>query len=386
MDTQGNLYFLTNNTKPTALRSTAIPAHFIRELLDTCAAQHQILIFDCHFTKEFTDREYPERTSAVDLSLWFEGKERIILSAGTLLKTPTSPGGIVKTKKTFDFTSYLVQGLKTGKADKNGDGFISIDELYEYAAGTITLNNPDYLPQKWGTTFRESTVIAKSIRGKIEPVKLPESEDKGKGNKKNETREKPTYIITKHGWKHLKKGTEYTFYFLYVAINLPATITGKSVTLLERESQNIQNYINRHLKGSGGKLWLSKKENHEHIILFPYNEKNGKTVLRCGFLLMLYKKIFDYEESCLDQPLSLKLALHIGNTPYYPNPENIPLVSSDINFIFHFGEYISPDDMYLTQDVQKLLPFEYKHFCIPAGNFTSKEIFKLQCKYHEKSL
>lgn len=40
------------------------------------------------------------------------------------------------------FTRYLVRGLKTGDADTNKDGNISIDELYDYIYENVTIEKP----------------------------------------------------------------------------------------------------------------------------------------------------------------------------------------------------------------------------------------------------
>ncbi|MBN2440740.1 MAG: hypothetical protein JXJ04_05325, partial [Spirochaetales bacterium] len=382
-DSQGNLYFIAQNTKPSALRSTAVSAAYIKELLDICPAQNQILIFDCTFSTVFSDREYPGNDLKIDLSQWFKGSRRIILSAFTSVSSFTqgkeTPDGFNKTK----FTHYLVQGLSTGKADKNGDGIISIDELYEYVSENIHINMDQQTPGMWVCNQSECCAIAESILGEIKTDTQIDVTEPPEAESTDSNESKPVYTITKSGWKNLKKGNEYTFYFLYTAIDKPSTIAEQSITLLEKEAHNLMEYITKHIKSAGGKIWLSKKENYEHIILFPYDGKNMKKVFRSAFLLMLYKKLFDFETSCLEQPLSFKVALHLGNTQYYPDPTNIPLVSNDINYVFHFGEQIKPDYIYITEDIKNILPTEYTRYLLPLGDFRSKDIYRIQFKFNE---
>jgi hypothetical protein len=61
------------------------------------------------------------------------------------------------------FSSALVAGLRTGAADLDGDGDISVDELYEYAYREVRRANAAQEPRKWTFGMAGSFVIARSV-------------------------------------------------------------------------------------------------------------------------------------------------------------------------------------------------------------------------------
>jgi hypothetical protein len=69
------------------------------------------------------------------------------------------------------FTGAVVRGLRTGDADLNGDGLVSIDELYEYAYEATVAATPHQNPTKY-LDVQGELVIARSPRGP-RPASLP---------------------------------------------------------------------------------------------------------------------------------------------------------------------------------------------------------------------
>jgi uncharacterized caspase-like protein len=47
------------------------------------------------------------------------------------------------------FTSALVEGLATGDADRDQDGLIALDELYDYVYDKVRAATPHQTPGKW---------------------------------------------------------------------------------------------------------------------------------------------------------------------------------------------------------------------------------------------
>src|SRR4029077_7750892 len=55
------------------------------------------------------------------------------------------------------------KALQTGEADRDGDSYISVDELYDYVVDQVRLDTPNQTPEKWsdpGETF----IVARSVR------------------------------------------------------------------------------------------------------------------------------------------------------------------------------------------------------------------------------
>jgi hypothetical protein len=64
------------------------------------------------------------------------------------------------------FTTALLEGLRTGQADVNNDGYISVDEAYDYAFAQARAQGAPQTPQRWVYGAEgESIVLARSPAG-----------------------------------------------------------------------------------------------------------------------------------------------------------------------------------------------------------------------------
>ena len=61
------------------------------------------------------------------------------------------------------FTSALVEGLRSGDADRGGDGYVSVDELYEYVYAQVDERPRPNLAVGL-STWRVNLIIATSVR------------------------------------------------------------------------------------------------------------------------------------------------------------------------------------------------------------------------------
>ena len=71
------------------------------------------------------------------------------------------------------FTSALVQGLATGEADRDQDGLIGLDELYEYVYDQVRAATPNQTPGKWTFGMEGGLYIARRSRPVTTPAALP---------------------------------------------------------------------------------------------------------------------------------------------------------------------------------------------------------------------
>ena len=71
------------------------------------------------------------------------------------------------------FTSALVQGLRTGEADKDQDGWVSLDELYAFVHDEVTRISPQQTPKKWTFDIEGDVYVARRGAPVTTPSELP---------------------------------------------------------------------------------------------------------------------------------------------------------------------------------------------------------------------
>ncbi|WP_448267237.1 caspase, EACC1-associated type [Nostoc sp. DSM 114159] len=140
----GKLYFATKitrrNEKGELFKASTVSADFVHDIINDSRSRsrRQVIILDCCFSGAFAN----ETKSKDDVSLDFQkiqlgGEGRAVLTSST------------STQYSFEsiYTQYLVQGMETGEADENNDGFISVDELHQYVQRKVKENNHEMKPQ-----------------------------------------------------------------------------------------------------------------------------------------------------------------------------------------------------------------------------------------------
>jgi uncharacterized caspase-like protein len=135
------------------VRSTVITADFINDVMAESRSQHQTLILDwC------TDKGLPslgEARRAIKFAPQFQGKRRMVLMSAASTQTAVVPPTLEGSAYTF----FLVEGLKTGAADRNSDGGISLGEWHAYAQRRLRQASPALDPQMLGTQTVANTLV-----------------------------------------------------------------------------------------------------------------------------------------------------------------------------------------------------------------------------------
>jgi uncharacterized protein with WD repeat len=147
-DANGQLYFATCDTNRKRPRSTAVPAKEVNEMMASCRSRRQVLLLDCCYGGAVTRGMLTKSDPAVHTKERFEGTGRVVLTASDEMQY-SFEDDVVSGKGTLSvFTRHLVEGLETGEADLDGDGEVSLDELYEYIHDRVTADRPEQRPQR----------------------------------------------------------------------------------------------------------------------------------------------------------------------------------------------------------------------------------------------
>ena len=166
LDRRGRLYFAAIDTVKDQLGSTGIPAGWLLEQLDECRARQQVVILDCCFSGAFAKGSKGDGELDLERRLAGNARGRAVLTASRSgeysLTGDALPGAAVSGSV---FTAGLVEGLRTGDADVGGDGYVSVDEAYDFAYRHVLSLGADQTPQRWLSGGEGAIVLARSPAG-----------------------------------------------------------------------------------------------------------------------------------------------------------------------------------------------------------------------------
>ena len=160
-DDRGNLYFATRDTRKDngkLVTPLAVAARTLHENINDSRSQRQVIILDCCFSGAIAQGMTVKDDGTVNVEEQLGGKGRAILTSSTSTQYSFEQEG----SELSIYTRYLVEGVNTGVADKDGDGWISIDELHEYAKCKVQETSPAMTPEFYPVKEGHKILLAKS--------------------------------------------------------------------------------------------------------------------------------------------------------------------------------------------------------------------------------
>ncbi|MFR9780830.1 caspase, EACC1-associated type [Micromonospora sp. MS34] len=116
------LYLTASDTDPERLPPTAVPTDELRHWIDECRASELVLILDCCHAGAIGDLKQRGDRSRI-----------VVVSAGAT-ELAHEGDGHKQHALPSAFSGPFLEGLRTGAADRDGNGIISVREAFEYAA------------------------------------------------------------------------------------------------------------------------------------------------------------------------------------------------------------------------------------------------------------
>ncbi len=160
-DENGSLYLATRATRKNErgglIRSTAIAARFVQEIMSYSRARRQAVILDCCFSGAFAEGLLAKDDSSVDVRTQLGGEGRVVLTSSTSTQYSFAQEG----SDLSIYTHYLVEGIETGAADLDDDDVISADELHEYAIIRVQRAAPAMRPEIYTVKEGYKIILAK---------------------------------------------------------------------------------------------------------------------------------------------------------------------------------------------------------------------------------
>jgi caspase domain-containing protein len=169
----GELFLAVADTKPTRLASTAVAADFVNRQMADSRAQRIALFLDCCYGGAFPRGLVVRAAGEAQVRDAFAGQDgvgggrgRVVVTASSAMEYAFEGGQLATsgTPKPSVFTSAVVDGLKSGDADKDGDGWVGLTELVGYVTDQVHRITPNQNPQMWTFGSQGELLIARSHR------------------------------------------------------------------------------------------------------------------------------------------------------------------------------------------------------------------------------
>ena len=173
LDDRGRLYLALKDTQVDLLKATSIPSSFLADEMDSCRSKRQILVLDCCHSGAFERGTKGDQKAITETTFEGSGFGRVVLTASDSTQYALEGDQIIKQTELSLFTHFLLEGLKTGEADINNDGYISLDEWYDYTYTKVISETPRQVPHKWSYNQQGDLMIAKNPFVKKRVVELP---------------------------------------------------------------------------------------------------------------------------------------------------------------------------------------------------------------------
>src|SRR5574341_91922 len=170
-DSNGRLYLTVKDSEKDYLDITSIPASFISSKLTECRSKRKILILDCCHSGAWQVGAKGD-TPAVTADT-FQGYGHVVMTASDKTEYALEGDQVVDDVSLSLFTNYLLEGLKTGQADRLNDGYVDVDELFDYARDRVISQTGKQKPKIWKFDTEGELRIAKNPNPK--DVDLPSS-------------------------------------------------------------------------------------------------------------------------------------------------------------------------------------------------------------------
>ncbi|MGP3984067.1 caspase family protein [Streptomyces sp. KR80] len=149
----GELFFVARDTVPNRLISTGVSAGFLSQCLRDSRARIVVLLLDCCYGGAFAKGVRVRAAEDMDVLEPFHvkrhgGRGHAVITASSAMEYALDGDELVDESSAAPsvFTSAVVDGLTTGDADRDGDGQVSLSELYDYVRDRVSERNPNQTP------------------------------------------------------------------------------------------------------------------------------------------------------------------------------------------------------------------------------------------------
>ena len=171
-DDDGHLFFAATDTEFDDLESTAVPEEFVRRQMAKSRSGRIVLLLDCCYSGAFSRGMSARSGEGVELKERFAGRGRAVITASNAMEYSFEGDDLNGEGQPSVFTGAVVKALETGRADRDQDGWIAFDELYDFVYDEVRGCSPQH-PLKWVDLEGELRIARSVTRPPAQPVGLP---------------------------------------------------------------------------------------------------------------------------------------------------------------------------------------------------------------------
>ncbi|MFE6838630.1 TCP-1/cpn60 chaperonin family protein [Streptomyces sp. NPDC057705] len=178
-DSRLQLYFAAADTDRDLLDSTSVPAVFVNSQLARCASRKILVLLDCCYSGAFRPGGAKAADTAVHLLEEFKDTGVAVITATDALQQAwegDGPATETGEGQLSVFTAAAVEGLRSGRADRDGDGWVSVEDLYGHVRAEMLARDARQNPLRWILGGQGTLKIARrAAPAGTGPLPLPRS-------------------------------------------------------------------------------------------------------------------------------------------------------------------------------------------------------------------
>jgi uncharacterized RDD family membrane protein YckC len=155
-DDGGRLFLATTDTEIQYCDSTSVESNLVSDQVRRSRARRIVVVLDCCYSGAFGAAGRTKSGDHVGVEDHLElGRGRLWLTSSNAMEYSFEGSELERGERSglVDrslFTEAMVRGLQTGDADLDGDGHVSVDELYEYVFDEVQRVTPNQHPRRGG--------------------------------------------------------------------------------------------------------------------------------------------------------------------------------------------------------------------------------------------
>jgi molecular chaperone DnaK len=148
IDSLGHLSFIVSDTELDYIAASGISATFVNDLMERSYSKHIVMMLDCCYSGAFARDMRPRaEVPVVNVVEPLSGRGRVVITSATALQVSYENEQRSRAKDEPSlFTSAVIEGLRDGSADLNGDGHVDSQELYVFVREKVTFRQPRQTP------------------------------------------------------------------------------------------------------------------------------------------------------------------------------------------------------------------------------------------------